>query len=166
MAFRILTVCTGNICRSPMAEYMLRGLLAKAGLGDEVVVDSAATSAWEVGNPMDPRAERLLARHGIDGSSHRARRFDPAWYRERDLILAMDTDHHDHLRGRAPDAGTAQAVHLVREFDPAAPGERLGIADPWYGDEADFRRTADLLADALPGVVDAVRGRLTHRGGR
>src|SRR5699024_2205170 len=80
--YRITVVCTGNICRSPMAEFVLRERFEAAGLGDRVSVDSAGTTAWEEGNPPDPRTLDVLARHGHTGdySDHRARVFDKRWF--------------------------------------------------------------------------------------
>jgi protein-tyrosine phosphatase len=72
MTYRILTVCTGNICRSPMAEYLLREAVADAGLEDRIEVESAGTTGWEAGSPIDPRAGQLLAGRGIDARGHRA----------------------------------------------------------------------------------------------
>src|ERR1700753_1671894 len=88
--YRVLCVCLGNICRSPMAEVVLRAQLAAAGLQDQVIVDSAGTCDWHVGQTMTPPARRQLERRGYDGSAHRARQVDAPWLAERDLILAMD----------------------------------------------------------------------------
>src|SRR5260370_19221970 len=90
-AYRVCLVCLGNICRSPMAETVLRAELAEAGLDGAVVVDSAGTGDWHVGDAMDPGAQEALASRGHDGSAHRARQFHPSWLAERDLILAMDS---------------------------------------------------------------------------
>lgn len=157
MAYRVLTVCTGNICRSPMAEFLLREAFEKAGLGDRVTVASAGTTSWEEGEPIDPRAGSLLTGRGIDPAEHRARHMDAAELREADLILALDDDHLGPLRRLAASAG--ERIRLVREFDPAA-GEDLGIRDPWYGDDADFALAAEMIDAALPGIVEHVRTEL------
>ena len=83
---RVVFVCTGNICRSPMAELMLARAFADAGMGDDVAVDSAGTTDWEAGRPIDERAAAKLTELGIDSHGHRARRFEQEWYGERDLI--------------------------------------------------------------------------------
>lgn len=157
--YRITTVCTGNICRSPMAEFMVANAAAEAGLNVEV--DSAGTSAWEVGNPMDPRAFAELARHGIEATGHTARTFNPEWFAERDLILALDIDHYEDLRALAPNTATAQKVRMLRSFDPAVaqlePAQQ-GIYDPWYGNAKDFAVSWDLIEAALPGIVAHARG--------
>ena len=91
--YRVCVVCTGNICRSPMGEFILRELFEEAGLGDRVVVDSAGTTSWEVGNPADPRTLAVLERNGhadFGGREHVARAFEHGWLAERDLVLAAD----------------------------------------------------------------------------
>lgn len=137
-----------------MAEFMLARAADAAGL--DVAVDSAGTSAWEVGNPMDPRAVEVLARHGISKAHHEARKFDPKWFAERDLILALDVDHFDALRALAPTPEAAAKVHLLRAFDPAvagAPRGEQGIYDPWFGDKSDFLTSWELISAAIPGIL-------------
>ncbi|GHD02668.1 low molecular weight protein-tyrosine-phosphatase [Zhihengliuella salsuginis] len=161
--FRINAVCTGNICRSPMAEYLLRAELEKAGIEGIEVVSSAVT-AWEVGNPVDDRARDLLTEHGIDAAEHVARQFTPADYDASDLILALDTDHYTHLRRGAPGPEAEAKVRMLRSFDPdvadRGPADQ-GIYDPWYGDEADFETTYVLINGALEGIVEFVRDEST-----
>ncbi|MBG6084213.1 low molecular weight protein-tyrosine-phosphatase [Zhihengliuella flava] len=156
--FRINAVCTGNICRSPMAEYLLRVALEDAGI-DGVDVESSAVTAWEVGNTIDDRAGARLDADGIDAAGHVARQFTPADY-DADLILALDTDHYTHLRRGAPTPEAEAKVRMLRSFDPQVadrgPADQ-GIYDPWYGDAADFEATYDLIAAALPGLVEYVR---------
>ncbi len=156
--YRIITVCTGNICRSPMAEFMLSSAAAEAGLSVEV--DSAGTSAWEVGNPIDPRAQDVLAQHGITAANHSARKFNAAWFAERDLILALDTDHYDALLASAPNAAAANKVRMLRSFDPAVADltpAKQGIYDPWYGNARDFDESWNLISAAIPGILAHVR---------
>jgi len=163
--YRIITVCTGNICRSPMAEFMLASAAAAAGLNVEV--DSAGTSAWELGNPMDPRAADVLARHGIPATDHTARKFEPAWFAGRDLILALDTDHFHALRALAPSPDAAAKVRMLRSFDPAvadADPQHQGIYDPWYGDEHDFQASWELISAAIPGVLAHATAHGSTRG--
>ncbi|MFE7632073.1 low molecular weight protein-tyrosine-phosphatase [Kocuria sp. NPDC057446] len=157
--YSIVTVCTGNICRSPMAEFALRRAFAAAGLAERVRIDSAGVSDEELGNPVDPRAGDLLRREGLDASRHAARVFDPVRFEDRDLVLALDVVHLQRLRALAPDAAAAAKVRLLREFDPDAAdlahGD-LGIYDPWYGGPEDFETTYGMIAAAVPGVVRAV----------
>lgn len=157
--YRIITVCTGNICRSPMAELMLADAAAQAGIN--VQLDSAGTSGWESGNPIDSRAGSLLAGHGIASDTHRARKFQPSWFAERDLILALDVDHFEALQALAPDDESARKVRMLRSFDPLAAGlspAQQGIYDPWYGDMADFEASWRLISAAVPGILAYARG--------
>lgn len=142
-----------------MAEIMLNRAFEEAGLDDDVQVDSAGTTGWETGNPIDERAAAKLAQLGLASETHRARKFDPTWYAERDLILALDVDHYEDLRLEAPDAESRSRVRMLREFDPSTAGtpvSELGIYDPWYGDRADFEATWQMVHDAVPGIVQYV----------
>lgn len=164
--YRIITVCTGNICRSPMAEIMLARAFEQAGLHQHVSVDSAGTTEWELGNPIDRRAAAKLRAQGLESDTHAARHFDVQRYADRDLILALDVDHYDELRTNAPDLDTRDKVRLLREFEPSSAGvpvRELGIYDPWFGDATDFETTWALINGAVPGVVEYVENAL--RGG-
>ncbi|WP_387744322.1 low molecular weight protein-tyrosine-phosphatase [Kocuria nitroreducens] len=154
-----MTVCTGNICRSPMAEFVLRRAFEAAGLAERVRIDSAGVSDEELGNPVDPRADDLLRREGLDASRHAAQVFDPIRFDDRDLVLALDVVHWRRLRELAPDGSAAAKVRLLREFDPAIEDlehDDLGIYDPWYGGPEDFETTFGMITAAVPGVVRAV----------
>jgi low molecular weight protein-tyrosine phosphatase len=161
--YRIITVCTGNICRSPMAELMLQRAADDAGL--DVVVDSAGTSGWERGNPIDPRAAAQLDGVGIPSAAHLARQFRDQWFAERDLILALDVDHYEALQTAAPDWESRAKVRMLRSFDPAASGSsptRQGVADPWFGDDAGFAGSRRLIEAAIPGILAYVARELTR----
>ncbi|MDQ6755264.1 MAG: low molecular weight phosphotyrosine protein phosphatase [Actinomycetota bacterium] len=156
--YRIITVCTGNICRSPMAELMLQRAADAAEL--DVVVDSAGTSAWESGNPIDPRAAARLDEAGIDSAAHLARRFRTEWFAERDLILALDLDHFETLLSAAPDQAARAKVRMLRSFDPEVAGREAaeqGIADPWFGGSRDFDSGWRLIDAAIPGILAHVK---------
>lgn len=163
MTYRITVVCTGNICRSPMAEFVLRERFEEAGLSDQVVIDSAGTTSWEEGNPADPRTITALERHGHTGdySSHRARVFDRRSFADVDLVLAADHEHYSVLRRLAGVPEAQSKIRMIRSFDPAQPkGDALAIDDPWYGDDASFDRTYAEVVAAADGVVDFVREQL------
>ncbi len=156
--YRVCLVCLGNICRSPMAEVVLRAELERAGLSGRVEVDSAGTGDWHVGGPMDPRARAELARRGYDGAQHRARQFEPSWFRRYDLVVAMDQSNLARLRRMAPDAQAAERTVLLRRFDPAAAGRRdardLDIPDPYNGGPEEYALVFDLVQPAARGLAD------------
>ncbi|MGI4895626.1 MAG: low molecular weight protein-tyrosine-phosphatase [Janthinobacterium lividum] len=171
MPYRVMTVCTGNICRSPMAEVVLRSRLADAGLGEQVVVDSAGISDEEDGNPIDRRARAVLSDAGYDLPDHRAHQATRAELGGRDLVLAMTSRHARWLRTQAPDAAAASRVVMYRSFDPAVhePGRGLGgdeaaldIADPWYGERTDFELTLEQVEAAADAIVDHIRAALSR----
>lgn len=161
--YRIITVCTGNICRSPMAELMLQRAADDAGLA--VVVDSAGTTGWESGNPIDPRAAAKLEQLGIPSGSHSARQFRQEWFAQRDLILALDVDHFDTLRAEAPDQTARGKVRMLRSFDAEVAGgtpAEQGIDDPWYGNSSDFDNSWRLIHAAIPGILAHVKQQQAH----
>ncbi len=138
---RVLMVCLGNICRSPMAEYVLRHLAARAGVGDRLVVDSAATSRYQIGEMPHAGTRRILAAHGIPCGNHRARQMTRADYDRYDLILGMDEENrYDilHIVRRDPQ----HKVRLLLDWSERP----RDIADPWY--TGDFETT---YADVLEG---------------
>ncbi|MBR7744227.1 low molecular weight phosphotyrosine protein phosphatase [Phycicoccus sp. BSK3Z-2] len=162
--YRVTVVCHGNICRSPMAEFLLREAFEDAGLGDRVVVDSAGTSDEEAGNSAHRRTVATLQRHGhpdLGWSEHRARQFRPDWFDDIDLVLAADHPHVDRLGRIARDDADRDKVRLVRSFDPdaVAAGE-LGMDDPWYGGDEEYETTYEEIRAATPGIVDHVRSAL------
>ncbi|MBO3746489.1 low molecular weight phosphotyrosine protein phosphatase [Streptosporangiaceae bacterium NEAU-GS5] len=144
---RVTLVCMGNICRSPIAEVVLRQKLTERGVED-VEVDSAGTGGWHVGESMDDRALDILRRHGYDGSAHRARQFDQSWFAGRDLILVMDHDNLRAVRRIAPDDAD---VRLLRSFDPDAPDD-AEVPDPYYNGR--FEPVLTMVEAAADGVVE------------
>ena len=137
---KILFVCHGNICRSPMAEYVMKDLVQKAGLEEQFEIASAATSTEELGNPVYPPAQRKLAEHGIGVAGKTSRQLKNSDYEEFDLLIGMD---RGNLRSMYQICGGdyADKMHLLMEFTDR-PGD---IADPWYTD--DFEATwKDVLA--------------------
>jgi protein-tyrosine phosphatase len=148
--YRVCLVCLGNICRSPMAETVLRAELAAAGLDGAVVVDSAGTGDWHVGDTMDPGARTALASRGHDGSAHRARQFQPSWLPRRDLILAMDARNLADLR-RMARGQDADRIRLFSEVGGLA--EARDIPDPWGAGTDEFGHVLDLLGAAAPVIV-------------
>ena len=151
--YHVSFICSGNICRSPIAEKVFAHEVEQAGIADRVRVTSAGTGSWHVGDPADPRASALLAEHGyVD--VHVARQVDDELL-DADLLVALDAGHLRALRRIAPDP---ERVRLLRSFDPDADG--VDVPDPYYGDEPGFGRVVDMVEAAVPGLLAWVRERL------
>ena len=148
----ILFVCWGNICRSPMAERVAQRQASAAGL-DGVRFTSAGTSSEELGEPIDRRAQRVLAHAGYASGGHRAHQLSADEIRSADLVIAMEELHLSRIRRLVPDADN---LALLTDFDPdALPGS--GVPDPWYGSAAGFDDTLAAIEAAMPGVLARVR---------
>ena len=148
-----------------MAALMLASALEAEGLDGRVTVDSAGTTGYEAGRPIDPRAARRLGATQIVSDRHVAREWQDEWFRERDLILALDVDHFAWLREAAPDQESMDKVRMLRSFDPKVSGRDpldQGIEDPWYGGQADFDAVWQQIHRALPGIIRHVRSALTQ----
>jgi protein-tyrosine phosphatase len=145
----VVFVCSGNICRSPIAEKVFAAELERAGLAEGVRVTSAGTGGWHVGDPADERAAAVLRAAGYP-SDHRARQVD-ADTLGADLIVALDDTHR-----RALSRAGAGRVRLLRSFDPAAP-ERAEVPDPYYGEDAGFDEVLAMIRAAVLGMLDWVR---------
>lgn len=158
MTYRVCFVCTGNICRSPMAESVFRARVAEAGLDGLVEVDSAGTGGWHEGEGADPRTVTVLRENGYD-AGHTARRFDPSWYARLDLVIALDSGHLRALRRLAPTDRDAEKVRLLRSYDPAA-GDDLDVPDPYYGGADGFDACLEMVEAASTGLLAAVRERV------
>ena len=148
---RILFVCHGNICRSPMAEFVMKDLVRKAGLEAQFHIESAATSTEEIGNPVYPPARRKLAEHGIDCAGKTARQLANADYDAFDLLIGMDRANLRNMH-RICGGDFAGKLHLLMDYT-GHPGD---VADPWYTD--DFETTwRDVLA-GCQGLLREVTG--------
>lgn len=155
--YRVTCVCLGNICRSPMAEAVLRQRFSDAGL--PVEVDSAGTAAYHAGADADPRALAALAAGGYR-LRHTARRFHPDWLTTSRLVLVMDADNLADIRVLARRHGVdAGHVRLLRSFDPDAGGD-ADVPDPYYGGDDGFAHVLHLVERAADGVVAHVRAEL------
>ena len=142
----ILFVCHGNICRSPMGEYILKHMVKQRGLSDEFSIASAAISDEERGNPVYPPAQRKLERMGIDAPPRRARRVTPSDYETYDLILCMENYHVDAVKRICGGDPEGKVMRLLDVTD--RPGT---IADPWFTD--DFDTAYDQIAYGCEGVL-------------
>ncbi|WP_432720177.1 low molecular weight phosphotyrosine protein phosphatase [Jeongeupia wiesaeckerbachi] len=159
--FSVLMVCTGNICRSPTADGVLRKMVAEAGLDGVVIVDSAGTQSYHVGEAPDHRAQAHAKRRGYDLSPLRARQVAVADYTGFDLILAMDASHLRQLERQAPSQHQSK-LKLFLEF---ATGTReREVPDPYYGGDDGFEHVLDLVEDGCAGVLAHVRDELARRG--
>ena len=146
----VLLVCLGNICRSPLAEGVLRTVAEARGLGGHVLIDSAGTGCWHAGSAPDPRSISIAARHGIDISSQKARKVTAEDFERFDLILGMDWSITDELRALAP-AGAQGRVHHFLEFANGGPGE---VPDPYHGGADGFVKVYRMIRNASEALAD------------
>jgi protein-tyrosine phosphatase len=153
----ICFVCLGNICRSPMAEIVMRQRLVDAGLADRVSVSSAGTGDWHVGAGADERAAEVLAAHGYDASAHRGRQFRAEWFDEHDLVVAMDRSNERDLRRLAP-PGAEGKVRLLTSFDPSA--TTPDVPDPYYGGLDGYVEALAMVESGCAALLDHVRDNL------
>jgi len=133
---RVLFVCLGNICRSPLAEGALRHAASHAGRN--LIVDSAGTGSWHIGNPPDPRAIAVARANGVDISGLRARQVEREDFAQFNHIFALDEDNLANL-GRLAPANHAARLSLLLDMVPGQEGQP--VADPYYGDDDGFART-------------------------
>jgi len=152
-------VCTGNICRSPMAEKMFADQLRRRGLGDAVRVTSAGTGNWHVGNGADVRATRVLRAHGYP-TDHCAAQLD-ADHLAADLVVALGRNHVRLLRQLGLEDSR---IRMLRSFDLRSSAYALDVEDPYYGDHDDFEEVFAVIEAALPGLHDWVDERLSQNG--
>lgn len=149
-ARKVLMVCMGNICRSPTAEGVLRHKLRQAGLDELVLVDSAGTSTYHVGEPPDHRSVRHALRRGYDLSQLRARKVCDGDFEEFDLILAMDADNFALLEEQCPPHHQGK-IRRLTEY--ASRHDSPVVPDPYYSGADGFERVLDLIEDACEGLV-------------
>ena len=147
---RILFICTGNICRSPMAEFIMKDLVKKAGLEAQFHIGSAATSTEEIGNPVYPPARRKLAEHGIDCTGKTARQLTNSDYDKYDLLIGMDRANLRNMH-RICGGDFASKLHLLMDYTDH-PGD---VADPWYTD--DFEITWQDVLAGCSGLLEQLR---------
>jgi protein-tyrosine phosphatase len=161
--YRIVFVCTGNICRSPMAEVITRSLAESTALADgtmladQLEVRSAGTGPWHEGEPMHPLAQTALARARYGDHRHIAHQIMASELSSIDLMVALDRRHQQTLRGLGADPAR---LALLRAFD-ASSGAAADVPDPYYGDDAVFDECRDLIAGGCAGLVDSLA---THWG--
>lgn len=150
---RILLVCMGNICRSPMAEGIVRHKAGERGISIET--DSAGTINNHVGESPDPRAQKCMSGHGIDISDLRARQMRPSDFHQFDLLLAMDSDNLQGLLRIAPDGELARKAKLMMDYAPGHPLRE--VPDPYYGGAEGFEEVFNMLEEASDNLMDELR---------
>lgn len=154
---KVLFVCTGNICRSPTAAGTLRALAAERGLGDRILVESAGTHAYHVGEPPDWRAVLAARRRGIDLSDLRARRISRKDFERFTLIIAMDRDHYDILLRLCPN----DHAHKLRLFMEYLPEHGTSdVPDPYYGRAEDFELVLNIIEQGTRAILSEIEHRL------
>jgi protein-tyrosine phosphatase len=159
----VLFVCTGNICRSPMAEGVFKRHVQQGGLDGRIATDSAGTHDYHVGDPPDPRAQRAAGRRGYDLGALRARQVNLSDFASFDYVLAMDEVNLRFLERLCP-SQHAQKLKLFMEFS-TGPALRE-VPDPYYGGEQDFERVLDMVEQAAQGLLDHLRQHLASAGGK
>ena len=150
---RVLFVCMGNICRSPLAQGVFENVLRREGLENEVFVDSAGTGSWHVGHPPDERAQRSARSRGLDLSAQRARRVTSGDCRDFDYVMTMDEENY-----RAVSALCRESDAEVRPFlDYAADSLETEVPDPYYGGPDGFEHVLDLVEEASEGLLKEIK---------
>jgi protein-tyrosine phosphatase len=154
MTVRVCFVCSGNICRSPTAEIVLRRQVEDAGLADRIEVCSAGIGDWHAGDPADERSAAVLRRHGFDPSRHRARQVQPGDLTGHDLVIAMDRSHLRDLYRMLPSSGGAE-VRLLLGYDPDS--DRDEVPDPYYGGPSGFDDVLAMIERACRALLLDIR---------
>ncbi|MEP7102843.1 MAG: low molecular weight protein-tyrosine-phosphatase [Burkholderiales bacterium] len=152
-AQRIVFVCTGNICRSPTAEAVLRRMAADRGLTDRIEVASAGLEDWHAGAPPDARSQAHALRRGYDLSMQRARHFTRGDFARFDRVIAMDDGHHQRLRKMCPPHEAHKLQHAA-EFSDLVPAG--GVPDPYYGGARGFEQVLDMVEAVCERVLEQV----------
>jgi protein-tyrosine phosphatase len=157
---RVLFVCMGNICRSPVSQGVFENVLRREGLEGEVIVDSAGTGHWHVGSPPDERAQRSAGLRGLDLGAQRARQISPQDCRNFDYILTMDEENYQTVSALCRGSAT---VRPFLDFAPDSPERE--VPDPYSGGPDEFEHVLDLVEAASEGLLDDIRDRhLKERG--
>lgn len=148
MPVKILMVCLGNICRSPLAEGILASKLPK----NDFLVDSAGTGHWHVGNPPDKRSILTAEKNGIDITNQRGKLFKPSFFQEYDYIYVMDTNNYADVIKMAKNEDEKKKVQLI--LDELFPGENVDVPDPYHGIQSNFDQVFEMLEEACESIAN------------
>jgi protein-tyrosine phosphatase len=151
---RVLFVCLGNICRSPLAEGVFTSLVEQAGLSDKFEIDSAGTGSWHVGERPDARAAMIAKEHGVDLDS-RARQVRAEDLQDFDFVIAMDRENLLNLERMASSSAGEADIHLLRAYDPDPDGHE--VPDPYYGGVSGFENVYQIVARSCEGLLARLR---------
>jgi len=154
--FRILFVCLGNICRSPLAEGVFRQQVQEAGLSERFVIASAGTGGWHVGSPPDPRMCATASARGVEIGHQRGRHLAPGDLLHHELVLGMDRQNVANIRKLAPRDLPPSRIELFRSFDPE-PGT-MEVPDPYYGDDRGFEEVFEIVERTSGALLEHIRG--------
>lgn len=146
-------VCMGNICRSPMAEHVLRGKVKAASL--DVVVVSGGTGGWHAGEPAHPRTQKVLTDNGYT-SEHSAKQISPNWFEEYDYLIVMDQTNLQDIKEFARNENDLEKVSLLRDYDPNSP-KGSQVPDPYYSDYAAYLEVFEMVNAACDGFVEYLK---------
>ena len=149
---RICFVCTGNICRSPTAEGIMRHLVERSGLGGRIHIESAGTGGWHIGQRADSRSRAAAEARGYLLDRH-AQQFTRRFFDRFDYVLVADDDNRSHLARLAPDETAAKKIHMLRDFDPASP-KGSEVPDPYYGGPDGFELVLDVCEATCVELLD------------
>ncbi len=153
---RILMICLGNICRSPLAEGIMREKARESGL--DITVDSAGTAAYHVGEPPDKRSQEVARKHGIDISGQHARQFEVRDFLQFDKIYVMDRQNYENVISLASDKTQAQKVDFM--LNELYPDENRAVPDPYYGGKDGFDRVYEMLEGSCQKVIEKMLDRV------
>ncbi len=150
MNSKVMFVCLGNICRSPMAEAVFNHIAAEKGISDSVIAASSGTAGYHEGGNADSRTIKTLRSHGvpINHSAHKITKADIAGY---DLIFAMDSENLHNIERLA--GGADKKIMLFRKYDPKGPGD---VPDPYYGNEADFEIVFEMCLRTCEKIIEYI----------
>ncbi|MFT5249053.1 MAG: protein-tyrosine phosphatase [bacterium] len=148
MKTKILMVCLGNICRSPLAEGILKSKIDS----NKVVVDSAGTGHWHIGNKPDPRSIEVAKKHQLDITNQRGRQFSKQDFDNFDYIFVMDTSNKENVLSLARNDSDKEKVHLI--LDELFPNENVDVPDPYYGGGQGFESVYQMLEEACENIVN------------